>query len=168
VRWKWRGRLDVRLADGHSRVDEPCGTTTVWCDDGLWHLFYERMDRGVWLATTKNLDSRVWINVQDEPVLVPGPSRYDSEMIALNQVAKHRGAYFAFYHGTGDGETWNTNVARSTDLVNWKKFPGNPIIEDDKSSGIVVRVRCGFRLYTMHDRVDVFERRARPTNGAAR
>ena len=82
-------------------------------------------------------------------------------MIALNQVIKYKNVYYAFYHGSGAGEprTWNTNIARSTDLVHWEKYPGNPLVADNKSSGIVIPVGRGFRLYTMHDQVDVFDHR---------
>jgi hypothetical protein len=94
-------------------------------------------------------------------VLTLGPDEYDKEMIAMDQVIRYRGAYYAIYHGSGSGEavprTWNTNIARSVDLVHWKKYAGNPIVDGDKSSGMVVPVGGGFRLYTMHNQVDVFE-----------
>jgi hypothetical protein len=148
-------------------VDEPVGTPTVWVENGNWYLFYERLDKGVWLATSKDVDSRVWTNVQDEPVLVPGPAAYDKQLIALNQIIKHNGMYYAFYHGRGDNvpRTWNTNVARSTDLIRWRKYSGNPLVEDNKSSGIVVRHGCEFRLYTMHNQVDVFMPCQQQANG---
>jgi hypothetical protein len=159
VRWEWQGPLDVRLADGKRRTREPCGTPTAWCHEGEWYLFYERLDRGAWVAQTNDLDSRIWINVQDAPVLRPGPQEYDKHLIALDQVIAYRGVNFAFYHGTSDGQTWNTNIARSTDLVHWEKYAGNPIVGDNKSSGIVIAVDGGLRLYTMHDRIDAFEAR---------
>ena len=159
--WKWEGPLDVRAADGKQPAKKPCGTPTVWVENDVWYLFYEWLDRGVWLARADDPRSRVWTNVQDEPVLIPGPAAYDKDMIAMDQVIKFGDAYFAFYHGSGSGEktprTWNTNVARSTDLVHWKKYPGNPIVGDNKSSGMIVPVGSGFRLYAMHDQVDVFE-----------
>jgi hypothetical protein len=159
VEWKRKGALDVRLADGKGRPGEPCGTPTIWRENDTWYLFYERLDLGVWLATTKDPHSLVWINVQDTPVLVPGPGRYDKQLIAVDQIIKHRGTYFTYYHASGDEKpprTWNTSVARSTDLIHWQKFAGNPIV-DDKSSGMVVPVGRGLRLYTMHDQIDVFD-----------
>lgn len=158
VNWKWEGPLDIRLADGVSPAQRPCGTPTVWVENGTWYLFYEYRDLGVWLATTRDVRSRTWTNVQNEPVLIPGPSAYDSELVALNQIIRYDGAYFAFYHGSGEGEprTWNTNMARSTDLVHWQKYAGNPLVEENKSSGMVVHDGCGFRLYTMHGQVDLF------------
>jgi hypothetical protein len=90
--------------------------------------------------------------------LVPGPDEYDAQLIALDQVILHAGAYYAYYHASGGGEprTWSTCIARSTELIHWQKFSGNPIVADNKSSGIVVRDGRGFRLYTMHDQIDVF------------
>ncbi len=158
VDWNWKGPLQIREADGERDAEPPCGTPTIWLENGVWYLFYERHDLGVWLATSKDPHSRVWTNVSDDPVLVPGPADYDKQLIAIDQIIKHDGAYFAFYHGSGEKtpRTWNTNVARSTDLIHWQKYPRNPIVEGNKSSGIVVSDGRGFRLYTMHDVVDVF------------
>jgi sucrose-6-phosphate hydrolase SacC (GH32 family) len=163
VRWKWEGALDVRLADGTQPAERPCGTPTVLVENDIWYLFYEHLDLGVWLAATKDVGSRIWTNVADDPILAPGPADYDKQLIAVDQVIKHRGAYFAFYHGSGEKlpRTWSTNVARSTDLIHWQKFSGNPIVHGNKSSGMVVPDGCGFRLYTMHDQVDVFYPRCR-------
>jgi sucrose-6-phosphate hydrolase SacC (GH32 family) len=158
VDWQGHGPLDIRQADGLRPAKRPCGTPTVWIENGIWYLFYEWHDRGVWLAASRDPISRVWINVRDEPVLVPGPATYDHEMIALNQVIKHKGAYFAFYHGCGGEQprVWNTHIARSLDLVQWQKYAGNPIVAGNRSSGIVVPDGRGLRLYTMHDQVEVF------------
>lgn len=166
VQWKPRGVLEIRTKMGE-RIDPPFGTPTVLFEKGSdekgsWHLFYERADLGVWLAKSDDPRRLRWTNVRDEPVLVPGPGKYDLEMIAVDQVIKHRGAYYAFYHGSGrcaEGttRTWNTNIARSKDLIHWEKYAGNPLVADNKSSGIVVAAGDGYRLYTMHDRVDVFE-----------
>lgn len=161
IHWAWEGELDVRAADGVHPARKPCGTPTVWVENGTWYLFYEWLDKGVWLATCKDPMPRVWTNVSDEAVLTTGPGEYDKDLLAVDQVFKFRGAYYAFYHGSGSGaavpRTWNTNLACSTDLVHWKKYPANPLIGDDKSSGIVVPDGTGFRLYTMHDRIDLFD-----------
>jgi hypothetical protein len=157
--WKREGQLDIRQKDGNPISEGAYGTPTAWREGGTWWLFYERSDRGVWLATSKDL--KVWTNLQDDPVLVPGPEAYDRQMIALNQIIRHDGRYYAWYHGIGSTEKpryWTTNVAVSSDLVHWKKYPGNPLLpeKDNRSSGIVVHDGKQFRLYTMHDRVDVY------------
>jgi hypothetical protein len=42
-------------------------------------------------------------------------------------------------------------------LIHWEKYARNPLfpIAENKSSGIVVHDGKQFRLYTMHDKVDV-------------
>jgi hypothetical protein len=155
--WKRIGLLDIRKKDGTPIPDGPYGTPTAWKEGNLWYLFYERSDLGIWLATSK--DMKVWKHVQDEPVLSPGPGEYDRDLVALNQIIKYKGRYYAYYHGsakTGSkAKLWSTNVATSTDLLHWEKYPGNPLqpIEQNKSSGILVHAGEKFRLYTMHPAV---------------
>ncbi len=115
---------------------------------------------GIWLATSK--DKKVWTNVQDEPVLSPGPGEYDKDQVAFNQIIRHKGRYYAYYHGsakTGPKKgLWSTNIATSADLIHWEKFAGNPLlpIEANHSSGIVVHDGKQFRLYTMHPAVHLY------------
>lgn len=151
--WSERGPLDVRLADGSPIPPGPYGTPTVLRKDGLWHLLYERGDRGVWLATSPDLE--VWTNVQDDPVIPMGPEPYDRTAVALNQVVERDGVYYGIYHANAHRpwRDWTTCVARSSDLVRWEKFPGNPIVEDNSSSGILVPSPDGPVLFTMHPEV---------------
>ncbi len=156
INWQPAGTLDIHYTDGRPLSAGPFGTPTAWLEGGVWHLFYERMDLGVWLATSRDL--KTWTNVQDEAVLRPGPGQYDRLMIALNQIYKQGGRYYAYYHGTGDPppkRVWNTCLATSDDLVHWTKFPGNPLLAD-KSSGIILPAGGRIRLYTMHDAVDLY------------
>jgi predicted GH43/DUF377 family glycosyl hydrolase len=155
IDWKRVGQLDIRRKNGKPIADGPFGTPTVWHENGRWHLFYERNDLGVWLATSADL--KVWTNVQDEPVMTPGPGEYDKDRIAFNQIIKHKGRYYAYYHGNSKAtpKLWTTNVATSTDLLHWEKYPANPLLplEANKSSGILVHDGERYRLYTMHPAV---------------
>jgi len=157
VHWTRRGALDVRLKNGKKIPPGPYGTPVGWYEKGTWHLFYERRDLGIWLATSR--DMKTWTNVQDEPVLGPGPKLYDRDLVAMNQIVKHQGRYYAYYHGAARGEEtptlWSTGVAVSKDLVHWTKYSGNPLRprKENKSSGIVVHDGRIFRLYTMHGAV---------------
>jgi len=180
LNWTRQGTLDIRSTDGRPISPGPFGTPTAWFENDVWYLMYERGDLGVWLA--KSNDLKVWTHVQDKPVLEPGPGDYDKYRIAVNQVIKYQGRYYAFYHGSGAEmapRQWTTNVAVSSDRVHWKKYPGNPIVPGDRSSGIVVPdIEVGpnsnarlagstlsqfefnrpmkFRLYTMHSQVEAF------------
>lgn len=164
LRWTRVGPLDVRMTNGKPIPPGPYGTPAVFKGDDAWYLLYERSDQGVWLARSETLD--VWKHVQDEPVMIPGPGEYDKDLIAVNQVVKHKGKFYAFYHGCkNDPEKtkrrWCPGVAESTDLIHWRKYADNPIVprEMNRSSGIVVPVDGGFRLYTMHPAVWAYRNR---------
>jgi hypothetical protein len=164
VRWEDHGRLDVRTWSGAPIPPGPYGTPTVWVEGDTWNLFYERDDKGIWLARSKDLT--VWTNVQDEPVIGLGPAEYDRHAVALNQVVRFRGRYYGVYHANADPEwrgPWTTCLAVSDDLVRWEKYPGNPVIRSDDSSGILVPDGEGFLLYTMHPAVRLW----RPRVGTA-
>lgn len=155
IHWTERGNLDIRQVNGQSIAPGSYGTPAVWKENGIWYLFYERNDLGIWLATSK--DVKTWTNVQDDPVIVMGPAAYDKYAVAMNQVIKYKGLYYGYYHASAykDWREWSTNVAVSKDLVHWKKYSGNPIIGENKSSGIMVNDGKRYRLYTMHDKVCV-------------
>ena len=156
VHWTEHGPLDIRKADGSPIKPGPYGTPAAWFENGTWYLFYERGDQGVWLATSRDL--KTWTNVKDDPVIACGPDAYDSAAVALNQVVKRGGYYYAFYHANAQRpwKDWTSDVARSRDLVHWEKYPGNPIIKNNCSSPILVATPHGDRLYTMHPEVRVF------------
>lgn len=156
VTWTEQGPLDIRYTNGQPLSKGPYGTPAIWKEGDVWYLFYERNDQAVWLATSR--DRKVWTNIQDEPVLAKGPTDYDRYAIAMNQVIKHKGLYYAYYHASAftDWHEWSTNVAVSKDLIHWTKFAGNPIVGGNKSSGIVVNDGKQYRLYTMHPSVSVF------------
>ena len=158
VHWKEEGPLDIRKVDGSPIPPGPRGTPAVFVENGTWFLFYERGDRGVWLATSK--DRKVWTNVQDDPVITMGPDAYDKYAVAVNQVFKLDGVYYAYYHANAHNpwkKDWTTNLARSKDLVHWEKYPGNPLVSNDSSSSELLQVGGRIRLYTMHPEVRVFE-----------
>jgi len=156
VHWRDVGDLDIRRTNGQPISRGPYGTPTVLIEGDTWYLFYERNDAGVWLA--KSHDHRTWTNVQDAPVLKPGPEKYDRYGIAMNQVVKYNGRYYGYYHGTAykDWSLWSTNVCVSDDKIHWQKYPANPIVGENKSSGILVPDGKRFRLYTMHPEVRLY------------
>jgi hypothetical protein len=159
ISWSPQGKFIIHKTNGDPISEGPYGTPTVWIENNKKYLFYERNDLGIWLATSE--DFKVWTNVSDEPVLKMGPGKYDSEAVAANQIVKYKEKYYMYYHGSSDPDwmkpnvksLWNSNVAMSDDLVNWKKYPKNPIVEGDHSSPIIVFDGNEYNLYTMHDKV---------------
>jgi hypothetical protein len=169
VSWREQGSLDLRTRSGAPLPPGPYGTPTVVVAGGTWHLFYEREDKGVWLATSK--DQRVFTNVSDEPVIPLGPDAYDRHAIALNQVVRYKDRYYGVYHANADPEwkaPWTTCLAVSDDMLRWQKYPGNPVIRSDDSSGILVDDGERLRLYTMHPEVKLWLPRDSPLGRAER
>ena len=156
IHWQEKGQLDIRQTNGQPISKGAFGTPEVIIDKGVWYLFYERDDRGIWLATSK--DHTIWTNVQDDPVIKMGPDLYDQFAVAMNQVIKYKGLYYGYYHASAfkDWHEWSINIAVSKDLIHWQKYSNNPIIGDNQSSGIVVNDGNQFRLYTMHRRINLF------------
>lgn len=155
IQWKSHGSLDIRYTNGDPLSPGPYGTPTVWTEGDTWYLFYERGDLGIWLATST--DRKVWTNIQDDPVLTPGPEKYDQYGVAVNQIVLYNDKYYAYYHATEfeDWSEWTSCVAISDDLVHWKKYENNPIMRENKSSPILVHDGSQYRLYTMHPEVSV-------------
>jgi predicted GH43/DUF377 family glycosyl hydrolase len=156
IHWQEKGNLDIRNIDGSPIRKGAYGTPTVIKAKGVWNLFYERDDLGIWLATSKDL--KIWTNVQDEPVIKMGPDAYDLFAVAMNQVIRYKGLYYAYYHASAfkDWHEWSTNIAVSSDLIHWKKYEKNPIMGNNQSSGMVLKHGKGFRLYTMHRKVNLY------------
>lgn len=156
IAWQRVGVLDVRKANGEPIEPGPFGTPVAHHEGGVWYLFYERRDAGIWLATSR--DMKVWTNVSDDPVMVPGPDAFDVDLIAMNQIFKYKGRYYASIHGSKAGsQLWANGIAVSDDLRNWTKYPDNPLrpISENKSSGLFIHDGKQFRFYTMHDQVHV-------------
>ncbi len=155
IHWKEQGSLDIRYTNGKPLSKGAYGTPSVWLENKRWYLFYERDDLGIWLATSTDL--KVWTNLQDEPVIKMGPESYDKYAVAVDQIIKYKGSYYAYYHASEfkDWHEWTSCVAKSDDLVHWLKYSKNPILRENKSSPFVVNDGAAYRLYTMHSKVCV-------------
>ena len=160
VSWQPCGPLDIRLVAGQPLPEGPRGTPVLLHARGAWHLFYERRDDGIWLATSR--DGRVFINVSDDPVIACGPEAADRHAVALDQVVNFDGRWYAVYHASPDParRTWQTCLATSDDLVRWRKWSGNPLLPVDpehpkRSSATLIHDGERLRLYTTHPDVRV-------------
>ena len=156
IHWEERGALDIRKSDGSPISKGSYGTPSIWYEDSLWYLFYERDDLGIWMATSTDL--KVWTNKQDDPVIRMGPETYDQYGLAMDQIIKYKNRYYGYYHATEfkDWHEWTSCIAMSEDLVHWTKFYGNPILRENKSSPIMVPDGDKYILFTMHPDVCVF------------
>ena len=155
IHWREEGPLEIHYSNGSPLSKGPYGTPAIWFEDGLWYLFYERDDLGIWLAVSTDL--KVWTNKQDEPVIKMGPEQYDQYAVAMDQVIKYKGKYYGYYHASEykDWHEWTSCIAMSEDLIHWHKYNKNPIIRENKSSPVTVFDGEKFILYTMHPEICV-------------
>ena len=158
VHWNREGTLDIRYdqrqaARPAARLARPRpGSKT-----DVWQLFYERMDAGVWLATSRDLEgldqrarragaaagSRELRQVHDRAQ--PG-GQASRRVLCLLPWQRRRQVAAQLDHQ-------RRALERPDSLA---EVRGNPIVAGNKSSGIVVFDGGAFRLYTMHEQVDVY------------
>ena len=150
IHWEEKGPLDIRKSNGEPLSKGAFGTPAIWYEDGVWYLFYERDDLGIWLAVST--DMKVWTNKQDEPVIKMGPETYDQFAVAMDQIIKYNGRYYGYYHASEykDWHDWTSCMAVSDDLIHWEKYSKNPIMRENKSSPILVYDGEKYVLFTMH------------------
>jgi sucrose-6-phosphate hydrolase SacC (GH32 family) len=97
------------------------------------------------------------VNVQDDPVLVLGPTSADDLQMAPNQVLAYQGRYYLYYSGLGHRPEWSVCLAVSDDLIHWQKWTGNPVLPyaNNETSGYLVFDGERFRLYTVNSQLRV-------------
>jgi predicted GH43/DUF377 family glycosyl hydrolase len=77
-------------------------------------------------------DGLTWRRAKDEPVLsIHDPDCADWEKSCIYQpwLLEHNGRFFNFYNAA-KGSREQTGLAFSTDLLNWMRYPANPIIRN--------------------------------------
>ncbi len=100
--------------------------------DGLLHMLFQKYidDDHYEVFLAKSFDGVKWEMVQDEPVLAPGAAgEWDSFDVCTARLHVADDAYYMIYAGSPhlcDVPDY-FGLARSTDLINWQRHPGNPI-----------------------------------------
>ena len=144
----------VHQLEGWERIN--LGTPSLLKADGTWYLFYHGFDGQkvqIGLASGPSLDG---LERHPQNPLVPfGAGAWDSGTVGKRSVIREGDWYYMAYEGSTDkaynvnsanpscqannspdnpdcidfgGANWSTGLARSRDLVNWTKYPGNPIL----------------------------------------
>jgi hypothetical protein len=84
-------------------------------------------------AATSSTFTGTWTPLNDgKPILMPTSSTWEDIGVANAQLIEiESGAYVMAYNGRGTGAPggWQVGFASSTDLVNWYRYPGNPVIK---------------------------------------
>jgi hypothetical protein len=77
-------------------------------------------------------DGLTWQRAKNAPILAVQDSDcapWEKDCIYQPWLVEHRGRFFNFYNAANGG-TEQTGVAFSTDLLNWMRYPANPVIRN--------------------------------------
>lgn len=94
------------------------------------------------------------------PVLANGkPGKWDEGCAGSPRIFKEGGMYYNFYMGYNkDASVWGIGLATSTDLINWIKYEGNPVLRcgkedawDSKAIDGAFVTKFGNTYYMFHE-----------------
>jgi len=75
-------------------------------------------------------DGLTWRRAKDEPILSvhqPDCAEWEKDCIYQPWLVEHEGSYYNFYNAA-NGSVEQLGMARSDDLLTWKRYEGNPVI----------------------------------------
>lgn len=106
----------------------------VYEENGIYYLYYAGHDgerERIGLAKGKSITTLK--RFLKEPVLDVGKKgEWDEKSISDPRVFKYKDKYLMFYSGIDSNAVERIGLAQSHDLINWKKFEKNPIIDVSK------------------------------------
>lgn len=147
---QWPG--DVALAtspDGVSWVKQPTvpillhraktferaniGTPSLWKEGSTWYLFYHGFNGAdVQTAVATGPDLQTVTRVPGNPIIPTSASGWDSGTVGKRSIIKENGIYYMIFEGSTDlpfdQASWSSGLARSSDLISWEKYSGNPVL----------------------------------------
>jgi len=83
-------------------------------------------------GVASSADGRTWQRGKDAPILAVQDSDcslWEKDCIYQPWLVEYRGRFFDFYNAANGG-TEQTGLAFSTDLLNWMRYPANPVIRN--------------------------------------
>ncbi len=77
-------------------------------------------------------DGLTWRRARNAPILAvddPDCGTWEKDCIYQPWLVEHRGRFFNFYNAA-NGSVEQTGLAFSTDLLNWMRYPANPVVRN--------------------------------------
>ena len=116
------------------------GTPSLYKENGTWYLFYHGFDGDfcrIGVATGTSLTNLTKNSGNPIIDVAAGTTAWDCGSAGKRTVVKEGSYYYVAYEGSTrqpyDQAKWSSGMARSTNLFNWIKFPGNPVIPQTTS-----------------------------------
>jgi len=105
--------------------------STVIKHNKKFYMFYDGSPKKAWkeaigIATSDDLLS--WQKLKENPVLRNGSYWWDSHHVSRCSVMKAKNVFYMFYAGH-DGVCERIGIAKSRDLITWKKLSRKPILD---------------------------------------
>ena len=99
--------------------------------DGTYHMYYAAVHPDgltrIHLATSTDLHS--WTDHPGNPVLDVGEQDWESHRVTYPFVIREAGKYHMCYTGMSRRLPYRIGMAVSDDLVHWRRYGGNPVID---------------------------------------
>lgn len=116
------------------------GTPSLWKEGETWWLFYHAFNGAkvqIGVATGTSLTNL--IKHPKNPLIPVTPGAWDSGTVGKRSaICKEGGYYYMAYEGSTDAPfdkaDWSSGMARSKNLIDWEKMPGNPMLPTTKAS----------------------------------
>lgn len=105
--------------------------SSIFKENGFYYIFYSGHDGKVERIGVAKGQTLLTLNrFLDTPILEVGKKgEWDEYFVDDPRVIKHKGRYIMFYTGSNKELTQRIGVATSDDLVHWKKYKKNPIVD---------------------------------------
>jgi predicted GH43/DUF377 family glycosyl hydrolase len=88
-------------------------------------------------GVASSIDGVTWQRAKNTPILSvndPDAGNWEKHNIYMPWLVENNGTYYNFYNAGGLDNREQIGIATSTDLINWTRLPGNPVITNGNSS----------------------------------
>ena len=133
--WTRVGSTPLTSPDGEFLCGQ-CGCQTVFHYGGRWHMLVQAYDGLQHTRLTGSDDGRRW----DPPQSVLRPQGGWEGDYALGNALHISGDQVRLYYFGKEGICERVGLATSTDLVHWRRHPGNPVFSPPDASQPAERV----------------------------
>jgi len=109
------------------------GDVEVFAEKDEIHLFHLCLPNHDIIAHAVSKDGLIWKELPDA-LHTGDPGSFDDDMLWTMSVLRYKNLYYMFYTALSkaeQGQIQRVGLATSNDLINWKKYPKNPIGEAD-------------------------------------
>ena len=110
------------------------GTPSLFKESGVWYLFYHGFDgTEVRVGVAKGATLTNLTTYAGNPILSTVSGTWEAGIIGRRSTIVKEGPYYYLAYEGGTDQPfnqakWSSGLARSTNLLDWVKYPSNPIL----------------------------------------